>query len=249
DRHVLAARVGGGGKGLPPLGQNARVEPARQSVALKFAYLLDPRAGRRSLRSSRSSRRLPGHRTDTVVCRLEPVEPRVGVRRPHAEVRSSAQARLPITFRNRGDVDRRRPARRLVRCGGGPLALSRTEGHPCRMSARSTGNLPAELTSFVGRRTELIQIKGLLASARLVTLTGMGGIGKTRLARRLAGEVRRTFPDGVWLVELADLHQGTLLPQAIGAALGVRDESSDPVGTLIDHLRSRRCLLVLDNCE
>lgn len=117
------------------------------------------------------------------------------------------------------------------------------------MSARSTGNLPAELTSFVGRRTELIQIKGLLASARLVTLTGMGGIGKTRLARRLAGEVRRTFPDGVWLVELADLHQGTLLPQAIGAALGVRDESSDPVGTLIDHLRSRRCLLVLDNCE
>lgn len=106
-----------------------------------------------------------------------------------------------------------------------------------------------ELTSFVGRRPELTQAKGLLSSARLLSLVGMGGIGKTRLARRLASEVRRNFPDGVWLVELADLHQGALLPQAISAALGIRDESSTPVGTLIDHLRTRRCLIVLDNCE
>nr|WP_220454044.1 LuxR C-terminal-related transcriptional regulator [Nocardioides immobilis] len=77
----------------------------------------------------------------------------------------------------------------------------------------------------------------------------MGGVGKTRFARRLASEVRGTFPDGVWLVELADLRQGSLLAQTIGGALGIRDESSDPIGTLADHLQERRLLLLLDNCE
>lgn len=117
------------------------------------------------------------------------------------------------------------------------------------MSARAVGNLPAELTSFVGRRGSLMHAKNLLASARLLTCAGMGGIGKTRFAKRLASEIRRTFPDGAWLVELADLRQGALLPQSISATLGVRDESSDPVGTLLDHLRERHLLLVLDNCE
>src|SRR5438105_15828291 len=117
------------------------------------------------------------------------------------------------------------------------------------MSGSSVGNLPAELTSFVGRREALTHAKNLLASARLLTLTGVGGIGKTRFARRLASEVRRTFADGVWLVELADLRQGGLLAQTVSSALGIRDESSDPVGTLIDYLRERRLLLILDNCE
>ncbi|HWD03511.1 MAG TPA: LuxR C-terminal-related transcriptional regulator [Amycolatopsis sp.] len=117
------------------------------------------------------------------------------------------------------------------------------------MSASASGNLPAELTSFVGRREDLRRAKSLLTSSRLLTLTGMGGIGKTRLARRLARETRRMFPDGTWLIELADLRQGALLPQAISAGLGIRDESSDPVGTLVSHLRGQRCLLVLDNCE
>ncbi|NKQ54259.1 LuxR family transcriptional regulator [Amycolatopsis sp. K13G38] len=117
------------------------------------------------------------------------------------------------------------------------------------MGARSVKNLPAELTSFIGRRDDLLRAKNLLTTSRLLTLTGMGGTGKTRLALRLTHETHRTFPDGAWLVELADLRQGALLPQAISAVLGIRDESSDPVGTLISHLRGQRCLLVLDNCE
>lgn len=129
------------------------------------------------------------------------------------------------------------------------LTWSATRYHPLFMSAHPKNDLPAELTSFVGRREDLRRAKKLLAASRLLTLTGMGGIGKTRLALRLTHEARRDFPDGTWLVELADLRQGELLPQAIHAVLGIRDESSDPVGTLIDHLHGQRCLLVLDNCE
>ncbi|MGV9862549.1 ATP-binding protein [Rhodococcus koreensis] len=117
------------------------------------------------------------------------------------------------------------------------------------MSVRAVGNLPAEMTSFVGRREDLTQAKNLLASTRLLTLTGMGGVGKTRFALRLAGEIRRNFSDGVWLVELADLRQGGLLAPTISSVLGIRDESKDPVGFLTEHLRDRRLLLVLDNCE
>ncbi|RZL78358.1 MAG: LuxR family transcriptional regulator [Rhodococcus sp. (in: high G+C Gram-positive bacteria)] len=117
------------------------------------------------------------------------------------------------------------------------------------MSVRTVGNLPVEMTSFVGRREDLTHAKNLLASARLLTLTGMGGVGKTRFALRLAGEIRRNFSDGVWLVELADLRQGELLAQTISSVLGLRDESTDPVGFLTEHLRERRLLLILDNCE
>lgn len=117
------------------------------------------------------------------------------------------------------------------------------------MSTGALGNLPAELTSFVGRRDELFRAKNLLSSTRLLTLTGMGGIGKSRFGRQLASEVRRIFPDGAWLVELADLQQDTLLVQTVGRALGIRDESSDPLTHLIAHLREKRLLLVLDNCE
>lgn len=114
---------------------------------------------------------------------------------------------------------------------------------------RASGNLPADLTSFVGRRDELTRAKNLHSSSRLLTLTGMGGIGKSRFARQMASEVRRNYPDGVWLVELADLQHGALLAQTIGRALGIRDESSDPVGHLIQHLREQRLLLIIDNCE
>jgi predicted ATPase/DNA-binding NarL/FixJ family response regulator len=117
------------------------------------------------------------------------------------------------------------------------------------MSARPVGNLPVELTSFVGRRDGLTQAKNLIGSARMLTLTGMGGVGKTRFALRLANEVRRHFPDGVWLVELADLRQGDLLVQTVSNALRIRNESSDPQSILVEHLQERRLLLVLDNCE
>jgi len=74
------------------------------------------------------------------------------------------------------------------------------------------GNLPADVTSFVGRRRELSEARRLLGDARLLTLAGAGGVGKTRLALRLAAEVRRTFPDGVWLADLALLQDGELVP-------------------------------------
>jgi non-specific serine/threonine protein kinase len=115
---------------------------------------------------------------------------------------------------------------------------------------RSLGNLPLELTSFVGRRTELSQVKRLLSASRLVTLTGIGGVGKTRLALRAAAEARRSFPDGVWLVELGDLRDGSLMVNVVAASLGVRDESARSLReVLIDFLCSRKLLLVLDNCE
>ena len=111
------------------------------------------------------------------------------------------------------------------------------------------GALPAELTSFVGRRRELAETRRLLASSRLLTLTGVGGVGKTRLAVRMAVEVRRTFPDGVWFVELAALHDPQLLAQAVANALDLRQVSADPSADLASYLEPQRLLVVLDNCE
>jgi predicted ATPase len=113
---------------------------------------------------------------------------------------------------------------------------------------RRAGNLPAELTSFVGRRHELNEARRLLAKARLLTLTGTGGVGKTRLALRIADELRAGFADGVWLVELAELRDSELLPNAVATALGLRD-TADPVAGLVEFLGDRQLLLVLDNCE
>jgi MoxR-like ATPase len=90
---------------------------------------------------------------------------------------------------------------------------SRSSYRPKANSRRPRGNLPAEITSFVGRQHEIAEIKRLLRRQRLVTLTGVPGVGKTRLALRVAAQLRETFEDGVWLVELAALKNGTLLPK------------------------------------
>src|SRR5256885_984195 len=112
------------------------------------------------------------------------------------------------------------------------------------------GRLPAEVTGFVGRRGELAEVKRLLAGSRLVTLTGVGGSGKTRLAIRVATELRRGFPDGVWLVDLASLTDAALIVHEVAATLGLRDQTQRPVlDALVDFLRERQLLLVLDNCE
>jgi non-specific serine/threonine protein kinase len=117
-------------------------------------------------------------------------------------------------------------------------------------TGRTLGNIPLELTSFVGRHRELSEVKKALSAARLVTLTGMGGVGKTRLALRSAGEVRTDFPDGVWLVELDELRDESLLVDVVTATLGVRDQSArPPPEALIEFLSTRQVLLLLDNCE
>ncbi len=112
------------------------------------------------------------------------------------------------------------------------------------------GNLPAELSSFVGRISERAALKRLLTAARLVTVTGVGGVGKTRTALRVAAEVRRAFVDGVWLVDLSTLLQADLVAEAVAQALGLRDQSIRPQAeVLAEYLADRRLLLVLDNCE
>jgi predicted ATPase/DNA-binding CsgD family transcriptional regulator len=117
-------------------------------------------------------------------------------------------------------------------------------------STRRPSGLPAEVTSFVGRRHEVAEAKRLLSSARVVTLTGMGGVGKTRLALRVAADARRQFPDGIWLVELAPLDNPELLAQAVVESLEIRDLSYvPPLDLLVDHLADRQALIVLDNCE
>ncbi|MDV7355992.1 protein kinase [Rhodococcus oxybenzonivorans] len=118
-------------------------------------------------------------------------------------------------------------------------------------TGRSTaGNLPSELTSFIGRRRELSEARRLLSVSRLVTLTGIGGVGKTRLALRVATDARRVFDDGVWLVELGQLRDASLLAEVVAASLRLRDQSARAVqDVLVEHLAERRLLLVLDNCE
>jgi len=116
--------------------------------------------------------------------------------------------------------------------------------------SRSRSNLPAEVTTFVGRRHELTAAKQLFSHSRLLTLCGIGGVGKTRLARRVAAEVQRAFPDGVWQVELADLTDPALLGHEVAFTLGLKDPSSDSgTARLIDYLVDKRLLLLLDNCE
>lgn len=116
-------------------------------------------------------------------------------------------------------------------------------------TASTRGALPAELTSFVGRRRELSETRRLLAGGRMLTLTGVGGVGKTRLALRMAAEVRRAFPDGVWFVELASLQDPQLLPHTVASTLELRQVSADPAGDLAAYLEEKRLLVVLDNCE
>ena len=112
------------------------------------------------------------------------------------------------------------------------------------------GNLPAEVTSFVGRRRELADAKRALSKSRLVTLIGVGGVGKTRVAERVARDRRRAYPHGVWLVELAQLADPALLTQRVLTELSVGGPpSGNASGALIDSLSSRQVLLVLDNCE
>ncbi|MEV5430061.1 LuxR C-terminal-related transcriptional regulator [Streptomyces sp. NPDC052701] len=115
---------------------------------------------------------------------------------------------------------------------------------------RRDRHLPVETTSFVDRRGELTEGRELLARARLVTLTGPGGVGKTRLAARIAARVARAFPDGVRFVHLSGLRDPALVPLAAACALGLHDHSAQPpLAALVEHVRDRRTLLVVDNCE
>jgi predicted ATPase/DNA-binding CsgD family transcriptional regulator len=116
--------------------------------------------------------------------------------------------------------------------------------------SRRPGNLPAEATSFIGRRAELAEGRRKLTAARLVTLVGPGGVGKTRLAVRIASGAARGFSGGAWLVEFADIRDPALVAKAVMAALDLRDQAAaEPSALVRSYLRDKELLLVLDNCE
>ena len=121
--------------------------------------------------------------------------------------------------------------------------------HPAASEGgRPPNNLPLQLSSFVGRDREVAEIESLFSEHRLLTLTGPGGSGKTRLALAVASEVLDAYEEGVWFVELAPLSDPDLVSQALASVLGVREVPGSPLTeTLCDHLLSRTMLLVLDN--
>jgi predicted ATPase len=139
--------------------------------------------------------------------------------------------------------------------GGGPLRLrtaesaARTEPTP-RSRELTPHYLPLELSSFVGREREISELKGLVGQTRLLTLTGPGGSGKTRLVLAVAQEAVEEFEDGTWWVELAPVYDPELVPRAVVQVLNVPElPGHAPTEALVDHLKGRKVLLILDNCE
>ena len=128
------------------------------------------------------------------------------------------------------------------------LPATKDQAGAVRLSPKH--NLPYQLTSFVGREQEIAQLEDLLATNRLVTLTGAGGSGKTRLAIEVAGQVLGKFPDGVWLVELAPLSEAQLVPQAVMQALGLKEQPGKSLMEVVSgYLAAKKLLLVIDNAE
>jgi predicted ATPase/DNA-binding SARP family transcriptional activator/DNA-binding CsgD family transcriptional regulator len=147
-----------------------------------------------------------------------------------------------------------RALREEIASGRFPATLTEPAGLPAGETVAGGGvgkhNLPAQRSSFVGREGEMLEVKRALAMTRLLTLTGAGGSGKTRLALEVVRDLVGAYPDGVWLVELAPLSEGRLVPQAVAKAVGVPEQSARSlVDALVEALRAKEMLLVLDNCE
>ena len=158
----------------------------------------------------------------------------------------------------------------LLRVGAEPSASSRTlrdeialgtfvgvpeedrRGNQLQETAHAAGkhNLPAPRDNFVGREQEMVEIKRMLSMTRLLTLTGAGGSGKTRLSLEIARDLIGAYPDGVWLVELAPLSEGDLVAQEVAGALEISERPAEPlIDTLVDVIGFKNLLLILDNCE
>jgi predicted ATPase/class 3 adenylate cyclase len=120
---------------------------------------------------------------------------------------------------------------------------------PLRTLERAPGNLPVMATSFIGRELELKKVAELVREHRLVTLTGVGGVGKTRLAIQVAAELVAEFDEGVWLAELASVADPDAVPKVVATALGVRAQTDTVTNSITSALAGRRLLLVVDNCE
>ncbi|MDQ4129228.1 MAG: hypothetical protein M3151_14990, partial [Actinomycetota bacterium] len=160
---------------------------------------------------------------------------------------------LQKSLRQRLSGEPEAASRRLYReilAGRSSVVPPEARGRPDNRAAPPRHNLPEARSSFVGREQEMVEVKRALAMTRLLTLSGTGGCGKTRLALEVARGLAENIPDGAWVVELAPLADPGLVPQAVAAALGVREEPTRPIlSALIDGLREKDLLLVLDNCE
>ena len=149
----------------------------------------------------------------------------------------------------RGELEMRHPE--LVDFALDHLAAQLAGDRASQLTARAPTNLPNELTSFVGREQDLLDLQRLLHTRRLVTLSGPGGVGKTRLAVRCARDLSFDYPDGVWFVDLAPLTDPTRVGRTLAAVLSLHQGSlrRRGVSSLAEALQRKRCLLVLDNCE
>ncbi len=148
--------------------------------------------------------------------------------------------------------------RQILQSGRSPVpgelerkgSMSLPAAGPFGQTSQPPHNLPVQVTSFIGRQREIAEVIHQLSTGRLLTLTGSGGTGKTRLALQVAAELLEHYPHGVWLVELAPVSDPNLVALTAATALGLREEPGQPLSaTLAEALRARRLLLVLDNCE
>lgn len=178
--------------------------------------------------------------------------------RPHAQLmgalsRSGRQVealRLYQRYRHRLDELGLEPSAALRKLQSDVLRQVPSASPPLPYQTVRSGNLPAPATSFVGRGREVAELVAVLGRARQVTLVGTGGVGKTRLALRVADEVADSYPDGAWVVELAPVSSPGAVAHAVAAALGMLQPSGRSIDdALAEFLRSRRLLLLIDNCE
>ena len=171
-------------------------------------------------------------------------------RRPSKQLAEILAQRLDIPPKDREDFVRF--AREVSGDAVPALPLTQEIANlaPTRRDAKPTHNLPAQLTSFIGREREMAEVRRLLETTRLLTLTGAGGTGKTRLALQVAAERLGNFPDGIWFVELAPLADPSLVVQSVMTTLGLRERASTAPETILkDYLHAKNLLLLLDNCE
>jgi predicted ATPase len=190
------------------------------------------------LKQLRTSRDLTQEELATQVgCAVETIRKlEAGVRRPSKEI---AHRLAEVLF-----ADQNKRQRFVERARG----LNQDVSSSSVSSQRH--NLPAQLTSFIGREREVAEVRELLSASRLVTLTGVGGTGKTRLALEVTATLCDAYTGGVWLLELAPLVDAALVPQTVAAVLGLREEPGRPLlATLTAALREAPTLLIFDNCE